>query len=1282
MKRFELRVALWIGLGCSLCSPGGSETLTGAPALLEGNQIGNPGFEYDWHNNQAEGHALAFMGDWSFNASDLKPDYWSPTGGWALIEGEAHSGERSLRLDGGASVSRMVIKAAVNAPPGGGDLRWGNPNAMAIPFEPAARLARTVRASVWYRSRGLGGKNRLVLEVESCHVKKAAAAEAPAPDWARLDLELSRAEIEAAHAAGQAKGVQHGMVLSLRVEGDAPASIDDVSLSEDLTSDPNLAVNPGFEEVLKSVLPRGWTGPHKYTFYTQQYYKWTSWYHFFSPVRGSAVTTDLVAHSGQRSLLMQVFPGDEMLIEGEAIKLNQKESGIIEVGAHVLLDRVKWIDIRALDENGKEIPCVDAFTGGWLAPPDANQWYPSNAAAWVYIRKTFFRDKPLESIRPRLCARGFNGDTRDDAGSRPQVNQVGLAWWDDVRVCEVTATEKELRDRRVAIPQEKPKEPQGVMLQELDLGDRLYGDNTATMTLHNPTGRAKEVEVSLALLDAGGAAGEASRARAAVAAHGAATVRLPYRLAAPQMRGRWSDQGRLQLEVAAGRDLRSLSLAYNTWPVIVDVDFSRHYPTPDENPQVVAINLGVARDTLVKTRVLLLETCRRRDGQVVETVRIDDLAKALADTRANLAALGQPQFGTPSPAATADRRNLLALQLDLSRLPVHPFDHPVRDHVLRVRGLDAAGQELFSDTSQPFGRVQPNSEVLPKITKTEVREDGAVLINGQPVFLMAGNGYTQGQYALGPAQIKKQGFNCVRWVENVDGVAVNWQDNLYSLETMVRGAEATEANVRQKLAEGKLDGAVTLAQYYEHSSVHEDAKAVEADHAYTRLANSVAQRISNWGGGGAHNVYTVEKVFDAYDSFGLENEPFGPPRGGYELAPVLRRGRKAWFHLPQSYPVTPFEQFRFDQYAMVLQGGRGFSTIHGLGDPSLMRGITGEIRALSPAIFSLDGGDTRTAVSPDLWWMQRRVGNTVTLIALSKPAVEIGRWTWREDPAAPDRMAHTGVSEFSPVSTPDGLRLHGFREAKPVMVEKGDRLVQYVWLDRGTAPASIAWGVRGDGKWDFNAHYGKPFDFNKWRAEWIHFWLGGELLSGTWMIGWQYTDQTRDWFADHILNAGAFKTSGPLPEQGKWARLEISADEIGLAGKQVDGFLFLAREGEAWWAHSAIARGDREKVFCGRSLGPSREELAAVRFSVPWAADGIRVKVLFEERDLAVKDGGFTDDFRGIDTYQAIRGGAVGDAIGWHPLGTAVKGQTLGYLPPSGPADVFIYEINLGGEAK
>ena len=1263
-----------------------------APTLLEGNFISNPSFELDRHHNGAEGHAIAFMGDWSFNCSDLKPDYCKPSGTWVYADGVAHSGRRSLLFKGNGSITRGAVKVATKGKHAGGDSRWGNPAAGAAKFEPAVRLASTVRGSVWYKSNSLGGEKRVVLSIKSCNVSKTGFADKNTGDgWARLDVVLTKKEIEEAFAGGKAKGVQMGQVVSVKVEGGAEVYVDDLSMSEEL-SNPSLAANAGFEDTEKDGYPKDWSQPQKYRFYTQQYYKWTSWNHFFGAIRGKVSTTDFVAHSGRRSLLMQVYPGDEMLVEGDLVTLNQTKPGIVEVGAFVRIDRIKWIDIRAADQDGNEILCVDAFNGGWPIPKDDGQIYPSNSPEWLYVRKPFLTAKPLKGIRPRLCARGFNGDTRDDGGTRPNVNQVGLVWWDDVQVSEITATADELKKRRVKTPRKKNPSPNAVMVNSLNLGDRMFGENTATLVLHNPTRKSSEARVTLTIE---GSESTPSTATATVPANGVETVKLPYVFGRGELKGSWREQGGLKVELTVGNKTRTETFAYNTWPVVVDVDMTRHYATAKENPQQVSMTFGVAEATMSKTKSLKIEIRRKKDDKKVDTVRIKDLAKAMSDTRAQLAELSKPQFVTPTPTVNADRANLLAINLDLRKVKLRPFDEPVRDHYLYIAGLDAKGKQLFADKSQPFGRVHPNTEVLPRITSTKVRKDGAVLINDKPVFLMAGNGYITGRFTppyrpgkggISPEMNKTMGANCIRWVEKVDTAAKNWKANLYSLETMVNKGHVTDgslasmkAQIPQWKKEGKLDGVVSLSPFYEHSIRFNGKPMVAAEKArhaqFTKLSNGLANRISNFGAGGAHTIYTVDLAFGAWNSFGLEIEPFGPPRGGYELAPILRKGGVAWFHLPQTYNNTPYEFFKFDQYAAILQGCRGLSTIHGLGDPSFLRGITGEIRHLSPAIFSADHGDNRTSASTDIWWMQRKVGKITTIIALNKPAVELGKWTWRDDPEAPDGRSHTGISEFTPRPSPDGLRLHGFRETRPVIIEAGDKLIQHVRLDTKSKPSAIAWGVRGDAKWDFNAHYGKAFDFKKWRDDFVNYWLAGELLAGTWQVGWAYNDATKNVFADLVFPQSSFKVDGKLPAPGKWTKLEMDAAKIGLVGQQIDGFFFISKDGEAQWAHSAVARGDKEIALCGKTLGPSPEELAAVRFEVPWAKNRTKVKVLFEERELKVEDGAFVDNFTGEDFWLTVRGGATGDAVGWHKPGAELKGQTLGYVTPSGPAAVHVYEI-------
>ena len=1243
------------------------------PALLDGNMVGNPSFEYDWHNNGAEGHILAFRGDWSFNASDLKPDYWPLPDNAKWVSDAAHTGTHSLLLSGGAITRTYPF--AVSSAGGGG---WTGPTVTPMTAAQPTRLARTLRAALWYKSANLGGGNTLALEIQAYGLVGKAVAEAPAPNWTRLEAVLPREEIEKLYAEGKAKDLPGQIALTITVAGAAQVWIDDVSFAEDLAADPNLAVNGSFESFDKKTgYPAEWSQPMKYGWRPPQYYRWTDWYHWFREPRGPIVTTDLSARSGQRCLLMQVYPGDEVLVQGAPVVLNQKENGIVEIGAYVLLDRVKWIDLRAVDQDGKEVPCIHAYLGG-QPPQDSVQTYPSNASTWTYVRKLFQGAVPLKSIRPQLCARGFNGNALDDMGTRPNCVQTGLAWWDDVRVIDRGATADELKARGVTPAKPVQEQPDSVMLASFDPGERLFGSNVATAVLTNPTKKAIDAELSLDVADSESALSPEIRGvktvKATVPPGETRAVSLPYTIT--KLDGSWDRQGIMALKLKVGRASRSVTLGYNTWPVIVDVDFSKHYATPAENPQSVAFNFGLSADTVKRTKNVVIEIHARRGDALVDTIKVGDLSKAMADTLANLDSFPRVEFDAPGPVAWADKRNLVALKMDFAKLPVHKPDDPVRDHYLLIRGLDAAGKELFSDKSQCFGRIEQITETLPKITETTVREDGAVLINGQPVFILGGGGWPTSRYALKPAEIKRYGFNAARWVD-INDTPKFWNEaNLYCLET-VTGLGMTQAQIQQWQAEGKLDGAITLASVYESGTALADAEALAQHREFGRLAREVGHRVSNFGGGGAHNLYSLENVFDFYSSFGVELEPFGPPRGGYELAPILRKGSVAWFHLPQAYDPEPFEQFRQDQYAMILQGGRGFSIIQGLGDPSLYRGITGEMRHISPAIFSPDKGDERTAVPPGLHWMQRRVGNASTLIVGSYPPVEIGDWTWRTDNVASGQRAHTGVSAFKPYRTPDGLRLHAYRQDKPIVIQPGDVLVQQAWLDPKAPPSSLAWGPRGDGKWDFNGRYGKDFDFAKWKAEHVNYWAAGELLPGTWQIT---TDANNPWWAEHILTAKAFPASGALPKPGQWTRLELTAEQLGLVGRQIDGFMFLAKDGEVWWDHTALVRGGQDIVLCEDTVGLPREALKAVHVQVPWAPDGTKVKVLFEERDLIVKGGEFVDDFTGTDVYGAVRDAAVGDAEGWFPPGTPLYAQTLGYTTPNAPPEVHVYEIVPGAK--
>jgi hypothetical protein len=334
--------------------------------------------------------------------------------------------------------------------------------------------------------------------------------------------------------------------------------------------------------------------------------------------------------------------------------------------------------------------------------------------------------------------------------------------------------------------------------------------------------------------------------------------------------------------------------------------------------------------------------------------------------------------------------------------------------------------------------------------------------------------------------------------------------------------------------------------------------------------------------------------------------------------------------------------------------------------------------------------------------MQRRRDGTVTLMAASIPPVEIGEWTWREQDAFSGRRAHTGVSAYGVHRTPDGLRVHGWRQWRPMVLEEGDRLVQYVWLDPQSPPATIAWGARGDARWDFNQRLGEPFDHQKWRREWINLWLAGELTPGTGEITrWstylfsepdgyeklkaqdpekaeqkrQRIEDIRDWSAENIMGPDAFTDGGGLPPAGRWVRLEIDAAQVGLVGRQIDGFVFIARGGDAWWDHTALLRDGREIVLCEDAAGFPRDALAEVRFEVSWAEQAAPVRVLFEERELQVEAGGFSDDFRGEDTYGAIGDSTTSRFAYYDAQGRPIYARGTGYNTPNAPAAVHVYEL-------
>ena len=350
---------------------------------------------------------------------------------------------------------------------------------------------------------------------------------------------------------------------------------------------PNLLPDPSLENV-EDGLTAGWSEQRKYTWLGPTYYIWTDWYHFHQPNRGQVASDDLISHSGRRSLRFDVLPGDEKYVESPRIQLNQDEPRLIEVGAMVRADRVKLIDIRAVDQNDVDLPCARPRHPEMKATPGstirATAIYGNGSFGWRYVRKVF---KPrfgqgLESVKVRLCARGFNGAYFDDGGTRHYARQAGTVWWDDIHVVERASNAGQLQARGVDIPaQAGPSEP-AVNVTEIDFGERLVGPDRVRLKVENAGGTEFKLTRT-------GPDGEKTESTARPNANG--EVVLPYSTPEPVVK--FENPAVLQLTATRNRqELGSTKLSYYTWPKTADFDFERHMNHPDENPCPVRSTSG------------------------------------------------------------------------------------------------------------------------------------------------------------------------------------------------------------------------------------------------------------------------------------------------------------------------------------------------------------------------------------------------------------------------------------------------------------------------------------------------------------------------------------------------------------------------------------------------------------------------------------------------------------------------------------------------------------------
>ncbi len=1255
--------------------------------LWSGNFVKNPGFEEDFVNNNAEAHVLSFKGDWFYNQKDLMPDCWELKGAWTWNDQTPKEGAHSLKLGADGSASQTYQGAVYQE--GGG--AWGAAPGKPITITRPDRFRQPWRATVWCRGSGkitLGG-------IE--------ASAKGGTEWEQVTVECP------------ADKVSTNAMMTVTLTG--PGEFDDLVVQEKLPATPNLLPNADFENADKSGHPAGWSKQQKFDWIGPTYYVWTDWMHYHEENRGPVGVDPLVFHGGKQSLRFDVYPGDEKFVESDLIALKQDAPHLIEVSAFVRADRIKLIDIRCVDEDGANLPCYypvqpEYYTGGTAL-------FGNGTFGWRYVRKFFATpfNAPAKAIRVRLAARGFNANTLDDAGTRSYAMTCGTVWWDDVRVTERTSTADELKARGVKLPKSNDRDSSEIADASLDLGERFFGENELSLALKNPAKDAS-FRVKLTTTLPGGQPVATESAPVKIASGGRGTLKVPYRI--DKLAGDLKEQGALRVELFRDKKpLADATYAFNTWPVVVDIDLTRHYTLPNENPNTASFNLGVAAATLGKVAKLEIDLKRVSDGASLGKQTITDLKAAFAQTVASLPKKKEEsyEFSMPTPAWWTDRNNLLVVKLDLSRLKVWPHDNPTRDTVVEVRGLDAAGKVLFSQQSDGLCRVAapPRQEAIQSV---KVREDGALLINDKPRYI-SGATHQDMRIAHTNEIIAQLGLMGHRLVGDANGkfeaIQKMWTDlGLYTIQIKPVSGDGTTAaytnltdaqktELQNFANAGGLQSVVSINTGGWESQIPDTPEARAAHEQVNAFVRQVTKRPLAWSPSGAYNAWNIP-VFPYYDIVHAETEMWGPMDYNVIFTPYMKRARKepsTWVYLPQLYDNTPYERYRFETYENIIRGSAGTSMIQGIGDPTFNRGLAGELRGLEAPLNSLEPAPAVTC-EPNLSHMTRKHKGKTYILATNSGPIIMGRWSWNKDTKHSGAASHEGDSVNRLWQRPGGVRIHGFRGLSlPELAQKGDKIVQYVWLDPKETPEWVMVAVRGDGRYSHCGVLGK-FDFGKFREEYGNILMYSELEHSVWHeIFWVMDPPTyeravrlmgKKWADDMKKTSDAgratvdakvykpehFHALGASPKPGTWHRIELDADKLGLTGKLVDGFAYLTKNGRALWDYSVLERdGKVMRVFCEDSVGIDRSLLTNVRFNVPGLKAGTKVRALFEDREITAVEGGFTDNFEGVDTYGFEAGAVVGDMFGYVKDDNRDLPRMMpsGYGYSYGPTAVHVYEI-------
>lgn len=1289
-----------------------------------GNLLRNADFQDDWLTliPENKNHHWCYSSEF-YNRRDFNPDAWECSGNWEWRNADAPMGQRQLVLLGPkAEVSQRINWVLVHDSKQMGSMAdaGGFPSIVPMRSKTPLKLVRDLTLRVWLDGKDApakagsielslcppgalamahphGTKTKPTITVSSAlpegsYSGKVLEVKLPAQDW--WNAVQNEAKKDAKEAAELAKS---GAVLpgTLQVAIRYAAAKGEVKLLKcDLVepgpSSPNLLPNGSFQSSPAPTgqpkiesWPTNWGAPAKYRHFPGRlYYLFNTWHNGAFDNKGTVRIDTLSHRSGPSSLQMIVPPGDEVAVSSDPITLNQTEPRLIEVHAWVKTDHLAMLHLDALDETGQRL---DGFPFIHMAP------HSIGTDGWRLIRQVFRPRKALQRMRVMLCARGVNGYTLDDTGHQPQNNVVGTIWWDDVQLFEPESTAAELAKRGVAIVP-APVNKETVHIQEIDLGERMFGANVLTATVFNPGKEAAyslhwEFENPRALVFV-------AKSPPKLIPQGKATVLSveyqlgpsaePYPPYSPWV-------GTLSLRDSNDKIVAKTQLSFSTWTVPIDLELGALYLRPDRK-QFVRMNVGLSHADMKNLAKIKLETVRRSTGKVLHTQEIAATPAAILQQRQKL-----------PDGLRDDLTNLLLADVDVSALPVQPFADPQRNWIIRATAIDKDGKPGATVESQPFCRLaqQPPQ---PAVQSVKIKND-LLYVNDQP-WLPWGAVYGHVPVYDGPADpgagkyldlhnlkpwsmydrftaapYKRQSndFNCLRYVAGsiTDPKLLDklWkEDNIYastvfaipqpaySIEEMVQKAGGADKLgtylVFCKTGPMVISTAPGIEEAFGlfHAATPQQLQGLAKVVHHLRAATGKPVMVSH---GGYWNRFEFEKVpfFDIYDP---ETEPLYPANVHTDLVPLFKGKNKVFWLRPQMYESVPYERWRFHVFVELMRGCTGWQVAHGPGDASLFRGLHGELEFFKPIIYSAAPGPKITTHPPLEHWSRSHLGKTYVIAASTRP-LALGKWRWQDEgkgaPAQRSRVTGTPHQPFHEANNfgadqevTQGPAVHGIHYLPDARAwPAGTTLVQWVRLSEHPKLKSdnLAILFKQDGRWTHAAHWGQ-FDPANWHSEpkkamWF---LHSFYRHAYGFLGWD--DKLLDKAKPYLLTQS--KVMGPLPAADKWVKLEIPLEQIGIKGGLLDGVAFAHEKGQVWWGPTLLRTPDgKETTLFGQSLEHPPDQLEKTRINVPGLKAGTKIRVLFEDRELTAGDGFFIDDFRGQDLYQR-HGGGYGVGYGEGPV--------------------------------